>query len=516
VEVFYVASSDRKPTVIIIGSGFAGLCLGYHLGKEGIEYTILEKADSLGGTWRDNSYPGAACDVPSISYCFSFAQKTDWSRKWSPQAEILEYMNSCADDFGIREHIRFGTEVASASFDEDSGIWTVRTTTGEELTADFLVSGVGQLHRPSIPDIPGRDEFSGPSFHSARWQHDVDLAGKTVAVIGNAASAIQFIPQIAKTAACVKVIQRSSNWMVARNDREYSEAEKQRFARHPWLAKLYRWRTWAGYEAQFPVFAGVKFAEKFYRRTAEKHLEEKIPDPAKRKLLTPDYPVGAKRILISDDYYDALMRDNVELLSDGIERITASGVVTGDGQAHEADVIIFATGFTSTQFLVPMEITGRNGQRLEDVWREGAEAYLGVSVAGFPNFFMMYGPNTNLGHNSIIFMLECQAGYIMNCIREVRAAGADWLDLSPAVQREYNDALQETLERRVWSQVGSSWYKNAAGRITNNWAGSTVEYWWRTRRADMKKYTLINLRRRSERSADGDAPTGDGSTRSAA
>jgi hypothetical protein len=191
-------------------------------------------------------------------------------------------------------------------------------------------------------------------------------------------------------------------------------------------------------------------------------------------------------------------------------------VVTGDGQAHEADVIIFATGFTSTQFLVPMEITGRNGQRLEDVWREGAEAYLGVSVAGFPNFFMMYGPNTNLGHNSIIFMLECQAGYIMNCIREVRAAGADWLDLSPAVQREYNDALQETLERRVWSQVGSSWYKNAAGRITNNWAGSTVEYWWRTRRADMKKYTLINLRRRSERSADGDAPTGDGSTRSAA
>jgi cation diffusion facilitator CzcD-associated flavoprotein CzcO len=484
-------TDEANPRAIIIGAGFAGLCLAYHFAKEGLDYCILEKSYEVGGTWRENTYPGAACDVPSISYCFSFAQKTDWTHKWSPQGEILDYMREFADEQGIREHIRFGCEVATADFDEASGLWTVRTTDGDQLKATFLASGVGQLHRPSIPAIARREEFAGPAFHSARWDHDVDLSGKTVAVVGNAASAIQFIPEIAKTAARVKIFQRSANWMMQRNDRAYTEREKEFLGRSPILTRLYRWRVWAAYESQFPLFAGVKMSQAMYLRMAKGHLEEKISDPETRKLLTPDYPIGAKRILISDDYYDALNRKNVDLVAAGIERITPGGLVTDNGDEHEADVIIFATGFSTTEFLVPMKITGCNGLPLESVWKEGAEAYLGISIAGFPNFFMMYGPNTNLGHNSIIFMFECQVAYIMDCIRKTRAAGASWLDLSAAAQREYNRKLQQTLAGRIWSQVGSSWYKNAAGKITNNWSGSTIEYWWRTRHADMKNYTLM-------------------------
>jgi cation diffusion facilitator CzcD-associated flavoprotein CzcO len=477
--------------VIVIGAGFSGLCIGHHLEREGgWDFTILEKADRVGGTWRENTYPGAACDVPSISYCFSFAQKTDWSRKWSPQSEILAYMEQCVDDFDLRGHIRFGTEVASARFDETRGVWTVQTTGGDVLEAEFLVSGVGQLHRPSIPDLPGIESFRGERFHSARWNHACDLAGKRVAVVGNAASAIQFVPEIAKTAARVVVHQRSANWMMRRNDRAYTEAEKARLARHPWLVRLLRWWTWALYEMQFPVFAGREFFARGYRRMALQYLAETIRDPALRAKLTPDYPMGAKRILISDDYYDALGRENVEVVTDPIMRVTPGGIVTADGTERPADVIIFATGFRTTEFLTPMEIVGRGGRRLADAWRDGAEAYLGISAAGFPNFFMMYGPNTNLGHNSIIFMIECQTAYVMDCLRQVRQRGVGWIDLSPDVQRAYNERVQATLANRVWANVDHSWYKNAAGKITNNWSGTTIEYWWRTRRAELSKYRL--------------------------
>ena len=481
----------KAPRAVIVGSGFAGLCLAHHLRQAGIPFTILEKADRLGGTWRDNIYPGAACDVPSMSYCFSFAQKTDWSRKWSPQEEILDYLEDCADRLGIRPHIRFDTEVAGARFDETRGAWKIRTTDGEEIEAEIFVSAVGQLHRPSIPQIPGRDDFRGPAFHSARWRRDVELAGKRVAVVGNAASAIQFVPEIAKTAGKVLVFQRSANWMIPRNDRAFTDAERRRFARRPWLARLVRWLTWASYETMWPTFAGNRFTARLQRRIAETYLAETIPDPAMRRVLTPEYPIGAKRILISDDYYAALTRDNVELITAGIERMTTDGLVTSDGVKHEADVVIFATGFRTTEFLVPMEIEGRDGRSLNDAWREGAEAYLGMTVAGFSNFFMMYGPNTNLGHNSIIFMIECQAGYIIDCLRKMREAGATQIDVTPETMRAYNDELQATLRNRVWARVDHSWYKNEAGRITNNWSGSTIEYWRRTRKADLSKYRLI-------------------------
>jgi cation diffusion facilitator CzcD-associated flavoprotein CzcO len=399
-------------------------------------------------------------------------------------------MEHCAAKYDVDAHVRFGTEVANARFDAAAGRWRVRTTAGEELSADFLVSGVGQLNQPAFPAIAGRENFRGVSFHSARWDHGYDLRGKNVAVIGNAASAIQFIPQIAPKVAQLFIFQRTPNWMIERGDREYGEAEKRRLARFPWLARLYRWFTWAAFESGFPTFRGNKFFAERLRKKAETYMKSHIHEPALQKALTPDYAVGAKRLLISDDYYPALARRNVELITQPIVKLTEHTVVTSDGKARRVDAVIFATGFRTTEFLVPMVIEGPDGRTLNDTWRDGAEAYLGISVAGFPNLFLMYGPNTNLGHNSIIFMIECQTAYIMDCLRKVTAAGAKSLDLRPEVQRAYNERLQRELQKTVWAQISKSWYKNEAGRVTNNWSGTTTAYWWRTRKADLSLYRL--------------------------
>jgi cation diffusion facilitator CzcD-associated flavoprotein CzcO len=477
------------PRIVIVGAGFGGLGMAIQLKKAGIEsFTILEKADRLGGTWRDITYPGAACDSPAFAYCYSFEQKTDWSRKWAPQPEILGYIEHCAQKYDLLRHIRFGSEVASARFDERAAVWRIRTAAGETIDAEVLVSAVGQLNRPSVPDLPGADRFGGVAFHSARWRHDCDLRDKTVAVIGNAASAIQFIPRIAPLAKRLYVFQRSANWMIPRNDRAYSEREKRFFARSPRLARLYRWWLWSTYEQRFPVFRGNRVMSAMFRRFADKSMRETVPDPALQRALVPDYPVGGKRILISDDYYQALGRPNVEVVTDGIARLTEDAIVTRDGRARPVDVIIFGTGFQTTSFLVPMRIEGLGGRVLDDAWRDGAEAYLGINVAGFPNLFLLYGPNTNLGHNSIIFMLECQVHYVMECLRALRERDLASLDVRADVMRAYNERLQATLARTVWAQTARSWYKRADGRITNNWSGTTAEYWWKTRRVDLGAY----------------------------
>jgi cation diffusion facilitator CzcD-associated flavoprotein CzcO len=480
------------PRIAIIGSGFSGLCLGIRLKRAGVDsFTIFEKADRLGGTWRDNTYPGAACDVPSFAYCFSFEQKTDWSRKWSPQAEILRYMDECAEKNGLLPHVRFGTEIAAARFDAATATWRLRTTAGQEVTADVLVSAVGQLNRPAVPAIAGLERFRGERFHSARWNHAYDLDGKTVAVVGNAASAIQFIPQIAPRVRRLHVLQRSPNWMLPRNDRAYGEREKRRFARHPWLARLYRWWIWASFEARFPLFRGSRLLGRLVEREARRHIEEKIADPRLRAVLVPDYPVGGKRLLISDDYYDALCRPNVELVTSGIDRVTEDAIVLADGRRLPVDAIILATGFESTAFLAPMTIEGEGGRSLHDAWHGHARAYLGVTVAGFPNLFLMYGPNTNLGHNSIIFMIECQTRYIMDCLRQMAARNLRSIALRPAAEAAYNARIQRELARTVWAATPKSWYKTADGTITNNWSGTTLRYWWSTRRADLACYETV-------------------------
>jgi cation diffusion facilitator CzcD-associated flavoprotein CzcO len=475
--------------VAIIGTGFSGLSLGIQLKRAGNDtFTIYEKADRIGGTWRENTYPGAACDVPSFSYCFSFEQKTDWTRKWSPQQEIHDYMDHCARKYGLLEHIRFNTEIAGARFDETEGVWRLRSTEGEEIVADVLVSAVGQLNRPLEPVIPGLERFEGERFHSARWNHGYDLNGKRVGVIGNAASAIQFIPQIALRVGQLTIFQRTANWMLPRRDRAYSEREKRRFTRFPLLAKLYRWWLWFLYETQFPAFVGNRFMQGMMRKAAEKNIAENVADPRLREILRPDYPLGAKRILISDDYYQALGRPNVSVVTDGIDHVTEHAIVTRDGTAHEVDCIILATGFQSTAFLAPMKVEGLAGHTLDTEWQGGARAYFGLTVAGFPNFFMMYGPNTNLGHNSIIFMIECQTDYIVQAIQTLIRDDLAWMDLQRDVMDAYNARVQAELARSVWAQIAKSWYKTDTGVITNNWSGSTIRYWWNTRRFDPTKY----------------------------
>lgn len=482
----------RDYKVIVIGFGFAGLCLGMQLRRAGIDsFLILEKASDVGGTWRDNAYPGAACDVPSFLYCFSFEMKTDWSRKWAPQPEILEYIRNCANKYDLLGHVRSSTEVESAVFDEAASRWHVRTRDGREYTAQFLVSAVGQLNRPHVPALQGLGSFEGTWFHSARWRKDVELTGKTMAVIGNAASAVQFIPEVASRVARLNVFQRSANWILPKNDLAYSEREKGRFTRFPALARAYRWLLWFILEFSFPALRLNAFFQWLVRLRARHHLETQVADSELRKALIPDYPVGAKRILITDDYYPALQRNNVSLVTDPIRRILPRGIETADGKEHPADILVLATGFESTSFLAPMELVGRGGASLRDAWRDGAEAYLGITVPGFPNFFMMYGPNTNLGHNSILFMLECQSDYILRCLREVERRSARSLEISSEACAAYNLRVQAELQKTVWARIDQSWYKLKSGRITNNWYGPVWKYWVATRRPDFSAYRII-------------------------
>lgn len=485
--------SDRSaPTIAIIGTGHSGLCVAMQLVRSGVrDFTLFEKAERIGGTWRDNTYPGAACDSPAFAYCFSFEQKTDWSRKWAEQPEILRYMERCADRYGLWPHIRTGTEITTARFDEERLCWELEAASGERFEADVLVSGVGQLSRPRIPEIPGLADFEGAAFHSARWDHAVDLEGKAVALVGSAASAVQIVPAIAEEVGHLRVFQRSPNWVAPKNDRVYPAWEQRLYDAVPGAAKLYRGWLWLQHELRFPIIKKNRLLTRLAHRITERHLAEQVADPELRAALTPTFALGAKRLLISDDYYPALTRENVTLETDGIARVEGDTVVTASGERHRADVMVFATGFDTTDFLAPMEVVGRGGQRLRDAWAEGAEAYLGVTVAGFPNLFLMYGPNTNLGHNSILFMIECQTRYILDCLAKMRERGIAAIDLKPEVQARYNASIAAELEDTVWRAVDSSWYQTEAGRITNNWPGTTVRYWWQTREADLSRYERL-------------------------
>jgi cation diffusion facilitator CzcD-associated flavoprotein CzcO len=468
--------------IAILGAGISGICTGIALKRAGVHsFTIYEKSDKLGGTWLDNSYPGAACDVPSPLYSFSFEPNPDWTRMFSPQPEIRAYLEHCAEKYDVKRHIRFGTEMAGATFDEASATWHLRTSSGETIEADVVVSGTGQLNRPHVPDLPGHADFEGTQFHSARWDHGHDLAGEHVVVIGNGASAIQFIPEIAKTAAKVTILQRSANWVVPRMDRAFTDKAKENFRRFPFLLRALRWFVYLQLESRFFAFRRDSWLSRRMEKGCRQYLEAQIADPTLREILTPDYPVGCKRILISDDYYQALCRPNVEVVTSPIERIGRDAVRTRDGRVHRADTLIFATGFETTTFLAPMQIEGRGGQKLEEVWRDGAEAYLGLAVSGFPNLFLLYGPNTNLGHNSIIFMIECQVNYVVRLIRRLFAQDLPFLDVSAEAQSRYNAGIQRDLEKTAWAAGCSSWYKTASGKVTNNWSGFTVDYWNRTR-----------------------------------
>ncbi|HQR48458.1 MAG TPA: NAD(P)/FAD-dependent oxidoreductase [Steroidobacteraceae bacterium] len=479
--------------IAIIGAGHSGICMGMLLKRAGIhDFVILEKAASLGGTWRENTYPGASCDAPSFLYSFSFAQKTDWSRRFAWQPELLAYAAECAVGAGLLPHIRFRAEVSAAAFDERRSIWHVDLADGTTVEAQFLVTGVGQLHRPSIPDLPGRRDFSGAQFHSAQWDHSQDLTGRRVAVVGNAASAVQFVPQIAPVVSQLTIFQRSANWLLPRKDRLYSPRLHRRMTRWPWLAKAYHDCQWFFFGEMMltPLMKRVRFAQWAARARSLMHLRRQVKDPELRAKLVPDYPIGAHRVLFNDDYYPALGRRNVRLVTDAIASVESRGVRTRDGTLHEADVIIYATGFKTTEFLAPMRITGLGGRALADEWRHGAHAYLGVAVSGFPNLFMLYGPNTNLGHNSILVMIEAQAGYIVQAVRQAERSRLARLDVKRGVMDDYNRQLAADLAKSVWAASKASWYKLADGTITNNWPHSTIRYRRLMRTFDLDAYEV--------------------------
>ncbi|HEY5920428.1 MAG TPA: NAD(P)/FAD-dependent oxidoreductase [Kofleriaceae bacterium] len=474
--------------IVIVGAGAAGLAMAMRLKRAGhTDFTIVERSPGIGGTWHDNRYPGAGCDVPSHLYCFSFAPKADWQHKFARQAEIERYLHDCVEREGLTAHLQLGTEVHGAAFTD--GAWRIRTSRGE-LIADVLISGTGQLNRPRIPALPGQDAFAGTSFHSARWNHAFDLRGKRVVVIGNGASAAQFVPEIAPQVAHLTVLQRSPAYVFPRKDRAYRGVEKWLFEHVPGWRRLYRsWIYW-NLESRFPALHQHSWTGKFVRWTMLRHLRKQVADPALRTRLTPEYPVGCKRIVISDDWYPTLQRDNVSLVTSAIERVTADSVITADGAAYAADAIIFATGFDTTSFLAPMQIAGKDGTTLAARWAAGAEAHRGIAVSGFPNLFLLYGPNTNLGHSSILFMIECQVRYILGCLDELARRGARWLDVKHEAMARSNDELQRELARTTWAAGCHSWYKTDDGRITNNWSGRTTAYWWATRKPNFDELEI--------------------------
>ena len=491
--------------ICIIGSGFAGLCMGIQLKKAGIDsFVILEKADNVGGTWRDNTYPGAACDVPSHLYSFSFEPNHGWSRKFSPQPEIQAYLERCAEKFELMPHIRFGTEVSSAAFDASAGRWEIRTHGGETLHARVLVPAVGQLSRPAYPNIPGLDDFPGAAFHSAAWDHDYDLEGKTVAVVGTGASAIQFVPQIAKSAKRVHVFQRSAPWILRKPDRAFAALEHKLFSLVPGFERAYRGGIYCGMESRAVGFQGFTSLLKVVEWQATRHLKRWVRDPELRAALTPDYTIGCKRVLLSNDYYEAMVRDNVDLVTSSIERVEGNRVVTADGRRQEVDAIIFGTGFKASEFLAPMEITGLEGRDLNEEWRDGAEAYKGISVAGFPNLFMLYGPNTGLAHNSIVYMIESQVRYIMDCLRTLEDRPASYLDVRRDVQARYNEWVQSQIEHSPWQDC-QSWYRAEGGKNTANWPGFTFTYRAKTRRVNLSDYRLHEAAWQSDSPRDSSA-----------
>jgi cation diffusion facilitator CzcD-associated flavoprotein CzcO len=474
--------------VIIVGAGFGGIGMAIALKQAGItDFLVVDRAGDIGGTWRDNTYPGLACDVPSHLYSFSF-RPGSWSRRFPPRQEILGYLHGVAEEHGLGGHLRFGSGVAAAEFDESRSVWELTLDDGGTLQASAVVSAVGQLGRPALPGIPGHADFGGPAWHSARWNHDVDLAGRRVAVVGTGASAIQFVPEVAKAAAHVDVYQRSAPYVLPKNDGPYRGAKQVMFDRVPLVRKADRLRIFlygelltSGFVLSPRMLAGPMALWRHMLLT-------QIADPRLRAKCIPDYVMGCKRVLFSNDWYPALTRPNVELVTDPIERIAPGAVLTAKGASRPADVIIYGTGFETLSFLAPMSVTGRDGRTLREAWHDGAQAYLGISVSGFPNFFMLYGPNTNLGGNSIIYMLEGQIGYVLGAIQALGTEGIGWLDVRPEVQREFNAWVQKASRTSVWESGCHNWYTTATGRNTNNWPGHTFRYRHRVRRFDQPSY----------------------------
>lgn len=485
------ALAPLETDIAIIGSGFAGLGMAIRLRQAGMnDFLIAEKADSVGGTWRDNHYPGCACDVQSHVYSFSFAPNPRWSRMFARQPEIRTYLEACTQRFGVEPHLRFGHELVSASYDEQQHRWQMRFANGQQWSARVLVSGMGGLSRAALPDIPGLSTFKGKTFHSQQWDHRYALEGKRVAVIGTGASAIQFVPQIAPRVAQLNLFQRTPPWIMPKADRAVKPFEQWLFRHLPFTQKIMRAGLYCMLESRAFGFAIHPSLMKSAQKIAERHLRRQVADPKLRAKLTPDYTMGCKRILISNDYFPAVSRQNVSVVSTGIERIDEDAVVTADGVRHPVDCVIFGTGFQVADPFPRGVIRGKGGVDIVDTWRDGAHAYLGTTLPGYPNFFMIVGPNTGLGHNSMVYMIESQVDYVLRALHIMQAGRTTAIEVRPHVERAYNEQIQQKLGRAIWSTGGcKSWYLDPnTGKNTTLWPGFAFRFRQATRGFSMDDY----------------------------
>ncbi len=478
--------------IAIIGAGFAGIGAAIQLLQAGIDsFTIFERAGEVGGTWRDNTYPGAACDVPSHVYSLSFEQNPNWSQRYATSGEIQAYLLDVVAKWDLRAHMRLDTEIVEARFDEDAGAWHLKTGFGDQFSARVVIAGVGGLVDPAYPEIPGMSEFEGEMMHTARWNHEVDLSGKQVSVIGTGASAVQVVPAIAPIVAFLTVFQRTPAWVVAKFDAFYPKWLKKLLARFPFLLRASRFVKYWVSEIRGPiVFYNSKLLSLIGVLLSKWNLRRQVKDPELRKKLTPTFQFGCKRVLVSDDYWATFERSDVELVTDTIERIEAKGVRTKDGRLHEADAIVLATGFKLGLVTAPFPIIGREGKTLDDAWSGGAVAYKGMTVAGFPNWFILMGPNTGPGHTSVLVYTEAQIAHAIEAIQRIRNEGLKYVEIRQDVQDRYNEGIQKRMKHMVWGGC-KSWYLNPDGSNHSLYPGFAAEYVLRARHFKPAEYEIV-------------------------
>jgi len=492
----------RKPSVLIVGAGFGGIAAAIELKRHGFEeVTILERAPELGGTWFYNSYPGAACDVPSHLYSFSFAQRRDWSRLCSPQVEIHGYLGDVARKHDVERHVRCGQTVSACAWDEQRSLWTVDTAAGEHFEADALVLATGQLHQPAYPSIAGIDSFAGHSFHSAQWDHDYPLQGKRVAVVGTGASAVQFVPEIAQRVGRLTVFQRTGNWFMPRRNRRYPRIVRAAIEHIPGVQEFRRNFMFQYCEMITAAIRHPRTVGRLAGLRSAAFMRWQLKDPELRRKVWPDYTFGCKRVLFSSHFLPALQRPNVEVVTEPIARVEPKGIVTADGALHELDCIIWGTGFKTNDFMFPMSVTGAGGAELSDAWEHGARAHLGMTVPGYPNMFVMYGPNTNTSGGSIIFYLEAQAAYLRQALQQLMAHRARSIEVRSEVEQASDRALQARFAGTAWTQC-DSWYRDESGRIVANWPGYMREYFEQTQSLDPDEYEFASAQAQAPGATD--------------